>query len=43
MMLEDVGEEQPLRLLSHGFIFGGNEVCHLAKSIHHNHYGIKPL
>jgi hypothetical protein len=43
MMLENVGEEQPSRLLSRGFIFCGDEVCHLAKSIHHNHDGIKPL
>ncbi len=32
-MLENVGEEQPPRLLSRGFILCGNEVCHLAKSI----------
>jgi hypothetical protein len=43
MMLENVGEEQPPRLLSRGFIPCGNEVCHFAKSIHHNHDGIKPF
>jgi hypothetical protein len=43
MMLENVGEEQPPYLLSRGFILRGNEVCHLAKPIHHNHDGIKPL
>jgi len=42
MMLEHVGEEQPSRLLGRGTFFGGNEVCHLAKSINHHHYGIKP-
>jgi len=41
MVLEDVGEEQPPHLLGHGFILCGNEVRHLAKSIHHNHDGIK--
>ncbi len=41
MVLEDVGEEQPPRLLGRGFIFRGNEVRHLAKLIHHNHDGIK--
>jgi hypothetical protein len=43
MVFENVGEEQPPRLLSRGFIFCGGEVCHFAKSIHHNHDGIKPL
>jgi hypothetical protein len=43
MMFENVGEEQPSRLLSRGFILCGNEVCHFAKLIHHNHDGIKPL
>jgi hypothetical protein len=41
MVLEDVGEEQPPRLLSRGLILCGNEVCHLAKSIHHHHDGIE--
>jgi hypothetical protein len=40
MVFENVGEEQPPRLLSRGFILCGNEVCHFAKSIHHNHDGI---
>jgi len=35
-MLEYVREEQPSRLLSRGFIFCGDEMCHFAKSIHHN-------
>ncbi len=42
-MLEHVGEEQPSRLLGRGTILGGNEVCHLAKSIHHHHDHIKTL
>jgi hypothetical protein len=41
MMLENVGKEQPPRLLSRCFILSGNEVRHLAKSIHHNHDGIE--
>jgi hypothetical protein len=41
MMLEHMGEEQPSRLLGHGTFLGGNEVCHLAKSIHHHHDGIE--
>jgi hypothetical protein len=43
MVFKDVREEQPSRLLSRGFILCGNEVRHFAKSIHHNHDGIKPL
>jgi hypothetical protein len=42
MVLEYVGEEQPSRLLGRDFIFCGNEMRHLAKSIHHHHDGIKP-
>jgi hypothetical protein len=41
MMFEDVGEEQPSRLLGRGLILCGNEMCHFAKSIHHYHDGIK--
>jgi hypothetical protein len=41
MMFEHVREEQPSYLLSRGIIFGGDEMCHLAKSIHHHHDGIK--
>jgi hypothetical protein len=41
MMLEHVGEEQPSCLLGCNTFFGGNEVCHLAKSINHHHDGIK--
>jgi hypothetical protein len=40
-MLEHVREEQPICLLGRGNIFDGNEMCHLAKSIHHHHDGIK--
>jgi len=36
MMLEHMREEQPPHLLGHGTFLGGNEVCHLAKSIHHH-------
>jgi hypothetical protein len=43
MMLEHVREEQPFRLLGHGYFLGGNEVCHLVKSIHHHHDRIKSL
>jgi hypothetical protein len=43
MMLEHVGEEPPSRLLGCGTFLSGDEVCHLAKSIHHHHYRIKPL
>jgi len=42
-MLEHVGGEQPSHFLGHGIILGGNEMCHLAKSIHHDHDGIKTL
>jgi len=41
MMLEHMREEQPSRLLGRGNFFGGNEVRHLTKSIHHHHDGIK--
>jgi hypothetical protein len=41
MVLKNVGEEQPPHLLRRSFIFCGDEVRHLAKSIHHNHDGIK--
>jgi hypothetical protein len=41
MVLEDMCEEQPSYLLGRGLILCGNEVCHLAKSIHHHHDGIK--
>jgi hypothetical protein len=41
MMFEHVNEEQPSRFLGRGIIFGGNELCHLAKSIHHHHDGIE--
>ncbi len=40
-MLEHVREEQASRLLGHGIFLGGNEVCHLAKLIHHHHDGGK--
>ncbi len=40
MVLEDMCEEQPTYLLGHGLIFCVNEMCHLAKSIHHHHDGI---
>jgi hypothetical protein len=41
MMLEDMCEEQPTCLLGRGVILCGNEVCHLAKSIHRHHDGIQ--
>jgi len=41
MMLEHMGEEQPSRFLGRNTFLGGNEVCHLAKSINHHHDGIK--
>jgi hypothetical protein len=41
MMLEYVREEQPFRFLGRGTFLGGNEMCHLAKSIHHHHDHIK--
>jgi len=41
MVLEDMCEEQLSYLLGRGLILYGNEVCHLAKSIHHYHDGIK--
>jgi hypothetical protein len=41
MMLEHVSEEQPSRVLGRGTILGGKEMCHLVKSIHHHHDGIK--
>jgi hypothetical protein len=41
MVLEDMFEEQSTYLLGCGLILCGNEVCHLAKSIHHYHDGIK--
>jgi len=40
-MLEHMSEEQPSCLLGCGTILGGNEMCHLAKSIHHHHDGIE--
>jgi hypothetical protein len=43
MMLEHVGEKQPSRLLGRGTILGGDEMCHLAKPIHHHHDRIKPF
>ncbi len=41
-MFEHVGEEQPSRLLGRGTFLGGNEVCHLTKSINHHHDHIEP-
>jgi len=41
MMLENMREEEPSRLLSRGLILCGNEMCHLAKSIHYYHDGIE--
>jgi hypothetical protein len=41
MMLENMCGKQPTCLLGHGLILSGNEMCHLAKSIHHHHDGIK--
>jgi hypothetical protein len=41
MVLENMCEEQPTYLLRRGLILGGNEVCHLTKSIHQHHDGIK--
>ncbi len=41
MMLKHVREEQPSHLLGRCIILGGDEMCHLAKSIHHHHDGIK--
>jgi len=41
MMLENMCEEQPSRLLGRGIILGGNEMRHFAKLIHHHHDGIK--
>jgi len=41
MMFEHVREEQPFRFLGRGTFLGGNEVCHLFKSIHHHHDHIK--
>ncbi len=41
MMFENVCEEQPTCFLGRGLILGGNEMCHLVKSIHHHHDGIK--
>ncbi len=40
-MLEYMREKQPSRFLGRGIILGGDEMCHLAKSIHHHHDGIK--
>jgi hypothetical protein len=40
-MLEYVHDEQPSRFLGRGTFFSGNEMCHLAKSIHHHHDHIK--
>ncbi len=40
-MFEHVREEQPSRLLGRGTFLDGNEVCHLAKLIHHQHDRIK--
>jgi hypothetical protein len=42
-MFKYVREKQPFRFLGHGTLFGGNEVRHLAKSIHHHHDHIKSL
>ncbi len=42
-MLKNMCEDQPTRLLGHGFILNGNEMCHLTKSIHHYHDGSKPF
>jgi len=41
MMFEHVHEEQPCHLLGCGTFLGENEVCHLAKLIHHRHDCIK--
>jgi hypothetical protein len=41
MTFEHVREEQPSRLLGRGTILSGDEMCHLAKSIHHHHDGIE--
>jgi hypothetical protein len=41
MMFENMYEKQLSHLLGRGTILGGNEMCHLAKSIHHHHDGIK--
>ncbi len=40
-MLENMCEDQSSRLLGCGTILGGDEMWHLAKSIHHHHDGIK--
>jgi hypothetical protein len=40
-MLEHVHEEQPSHLLGHGTFLGGNEMCHLVKSIYHHHDHMK--
>ncbi len=41
MMLQHMREEQPSCLLGHGGFLGGNEVCHLVKSIDYHHDHIK--
>jgi hypothetical protein len=41
MMFEHMREEKPSRLLGYGIFLGGNEVCHLGKSLNHHHYCIK--
>ncbi len=42
-MFENMCEEQPTYLLGCGLILSGNEVCHLAKAIHHTMMVSKPL
>ncbi len=42
-MLEHVNEKQPSCFLGRRTILGGDEMCHLAKLIHHHHDGIKTL
>jgi hypothetical protein len=39
--LEDHDAWKPTRFLGRGLILCGNEMCHLVKSIHHHHDGIK--
>ncbi len=41
MMFKYMCEEQPASFLDRGLIFCGNEMCHLAESIHHHHNGIE--
>jgi len=40
-MHEHMCEGQPSHFLGRGTFFGGNEVCHLVKSINHHHDRIK--